>query len=780
MRRFVKNIFPNQLLTMMSMVSSKRALGNHKKSLYPLWNTTPTSIHPRTFVRLTWLILVGASVYACSVPKPLTLKELAETARRDQKRVLEHQEPLDHPMDLYEAMARALKYNLDYRIQRLEKTIALAEVDISRYAHLPKLAANAGFTSRNPLEASSGYSLTTQKASGTFSTSSDTRKTSVDFSVVWNVLDFGVRYFQAKQTASRLLVAEENRRKLVHTQLQEVQSAFWYAVSAQELQDEIEPILYQANQALEDAYVVEKAGLRPQLEMMRYQRALLEIIQKLEALREKLELAKKNLAKLINLPPSLPFQLKVPENEAFQVIPMRITTQEMEDLALQNRPELRQAVYETHISAAETRKALLGLLPGLEFNTAYHYDSNSYALNATWKTAGLQVTSNLINLISGPATLRAAKNRETLSHLRRLAMHMAVLSQVHIAFRKFLDSKKKFESAKKISEIDQRVLKNISTSAGLNTQNRLDQIQAATQSIMSRLQHNEAFAETQNALGLMFVSLGVDFLPETKTHETLAMISQKLRKAMKDWNRGISSPPHNNTFPRKTLLTEKGATTPQKKPSQQRTFLQPLKAQKVNLEEQALSKPLKAHRIHQEGHPPSQETPTPAPARQAILTKPLRARRINTEARNPQPELRIAPDTAKQEQPPILQEQQPILVEEVRTLVKAWVKAWSRYRIEPFLALYAPSFQPAKNWTKKRWKRSYENLFSASYGIKITLTDLAISLESGTQARAFVYLEFGSKEETQQQEKTLTLVKEGKTWRIVKEESGIHFGTTIP
>ena len=97
-------------------------------------------------------------------------------------------------------------------------------------------------------------------------------------------------------------------------------------------------------------------------------------------------------------------------------------------------------------------------------------------------------------------------------------------------------------------------------------------------------------------------------------------------------------------------------------------------------------------------------------------------------------------ETAKPEQDK--PEQQTTPVEEVRNLVKAWVKAWSRHRIEQFLALYSPSFRPSGHWTKQQWETSYKNFLGASSTIRVTLTDMAVELESDNQAKAFVYLMF--------------------------------------
>ncbi|MEO5352115.1 MAG: TolC family protein [Magnetococcus sp. XQGC-1] len=510
----------------------------------------PADSHPRRFGyrRGVYFLLMGGSLLgllACTIlPNPLTPKDLLTLLQEDQKDLFAGQEPVQKPLDIHEAVARALKYNLDYRVNLLEKTVALTELDLSRYDLLPRMAARAGFDSRNTAEASSGLSLTTGAVSAGYSTAQDREKRGADLSVVWNVLDFGVSYFQAKQTADRTLVAEENRRKLAHNQFQEVQAAFWRAASAQQLQSRIEPTLKEARAALEVAYQVEKERLRPQLEMMRFQRELLDVVQQMESLREELDLAKKNLALLINLPPGTDFTLKVPDESCLTVMPIRATLPEMEQLALMNRPELRMEVYKSRISADETHKALLRMLPGLEFKTGSHYDSNSYLMDAHWRDAGLQVSGNLLKLVSGPTAIRLADNQVVLGQVRRLALNMAVLSQVHIGYRKYLDAVRKFENFSKISEVDRRILENVTLDAGSTGQNRLEQIRAATRAIMSQLQRNKAYAEVQNAIGLIFVSLGVDLLPTATPEDELPTLSRAIREAMQAWQEGLSLPPH--------------------------------------------------------------------------------------------------------------------------------------------------------------------------------------------------------------------------------------------
>ncbi|MBF0161170.1 MAG: TolC family protein [Magnetococcales bacterium] len=786
-----------------------------------------------------FLVLAGTSLLACTIaPTPLTPTDLTLAVQEDQNLWLTQQEPVDHPLDLYEAVARALKYNLDYRVTLLEKTVALTEVDLSQYDLLPRLAARAGFDSRNSIDAARGLSLSTGILSTSYSTAQDREKSSADLAVVWNVLDFGVSYYQAKQSADRVLVATENRRKLAHNQFQEVQAAFWRAASAQQLQSRIEPVLTEARAALQVAHQVEKERLRPQLEMMRFQRELLEVVQQLETLREELDLAKKNLALLINLPPGIDFTLKIPDEFARTITPIRATVAEMEELALLNRPELRLEMYKTRISAAETRKALLRLLPGLELKTASHYDSNSFALHANWQDAGLQVTSNLMKLVAAPTAIRLAENQTSLNQLRRVALHMAILSQVHISHRKYQDARRKLETFSQMSAVDRRILENIVLEAGSAGQNRLEQIRAATKAIMSQLQRNKAYAELQNAIGLIFVSLGVDLLPTATPDAELPTLSQAIREAVEAWQEGISLSPSGKAAPSESIEKGEGTTTDQAveqanqallRDSAQaiappspgspvtETFLYQLQNREKLLKEAADWLYQSAAETNPEGKAPhpGPATPASAPSPIAAGTTPSRPSPGVPEKGAPPPLAKALPTPAgpSEKANPVgkpekeASEFDPALVEEaggetpnpvpshkkttkpatpptpvtpeegVRTLVQEWVDAWSRQDAATFLSFYSEKFVPENGWSRQQWENAYAVLLNPATRIRTTLKEWAVEVESENQATAYLRLAFASTGSRWEKRKTLRVQKEKNRWQIVAEKSA---GKEIP
>jgi outer membrane protein TolC len=149
------------------------------------------------------IVLLGAATLmlgACAtVPEPFTADELSATAERNFAQVDVDQEPVTAPVDLYEAMARALKYNLDYKVELMEIALRDRELDLQRYDMLPQLVASAGYAGRNNFSGASSLSLITRQQSLEPSTSQERDLFTADLALSWDVLDFGLSYVRAKQ-----------------------------------------------------------------------------------------------------------------------------------------------------------------------------------------------------------------------------------------------------------------------------------------------------------------------------------------------------------------------------------------------------------------------------------------------------------------------------------------------------------------------------------------------------------------------------------------------------
>ena len=77
-------------------------------------------------IQYTLLILAGmtaAPLAGCAIyPEPLTTAELSDAASANAAHVASDQEPVTRSISLYEAMARALKYNLDFRVEMMQRS----------------------------------------------------------------------------------------------------------------------------------------------------------------------------------------------------------------------------------------------------------------------------------------------------------------------------------------------------------------------------------------------------------------------------------------------------------------------------------------------------------------------------------------------------------------------------------------------------------------------------------------------------------------------------------
>ncbi|UXY15304.1 TolC family protein [Chitiniphilus purpureus] len=463
--------------------------------------------------------LLAALLGGCAVqPQAIPVQERQADLARQRTAMFAEQEPLSGAITLEDAMARALKYNLDHRLKLMEEALAQRQLDLARWDLLPRLTAEAGYFWRSNELASSSRDYATGEQSLVPSTSSDRTHETADLTLSWNVLDFGVSYYAAQQQADRVLVLRERRRKVIHLMMQQVRQAYWQAVGAQQLETKVEPILKLTQQALDDSRRIEQEKLQAPLDTLNYQRQLLDILRQLEAVRDELAQAKPRLASIMNVPPGSPYTLTQPEGFATPRLP--IAPEAMEETALVHRPELVEAGYNERIGLWETRKAMAKLLPGLNIELGVNYDSDSYLVHQSWRDLGLRVSWNLLNLLNYKNIRGSAQAQYEVAQQQHLALNMAVLTQVHVAYRDYLGRKRQFELSNDMNEVDQRILTHTRNAAKADAQGKLNEIRAQASAVMSELRLYQTYGALQNAYGQMLATLGLDPLPdEVRAHD---------------------------------------------------------------------------------------------------------------------------------------------------------------------------------------------------------------------------------------------------------------------
>jgi len=490
----------------------------------------------RKALHLAVAAVTAGTLAGCSVaPKVITPAEHQALVVADRALMFVEQEPRGERITLEEAIARALKYNLEARVQMMEQVVRAGQLDLSRYEMLPTLAANAGWVTRSNENLVVSENTVTGATSTDPTLSQDRQRSTANLTLTWNILDFGVSYLQARQNADNMLIAEQRRRRLLNQVMQQVRDAYWRAATAEPLAEEARPMLEQAHQALADARSTETLRLRSPVDSLNYQKGLLQVIRSLEQIQRDEAIAKAELASLMGLPPSTRMRLVLPPKESMRVPEVALGVAEMEELALQQRPELIEEAYQKRIAALEVRKALLGMLPGLTFNFGANYDSNSYNVNNDWLDAGARVSWNLFSIASGPQAIEVAEARESLADARRLALGMAVVTQVHVGYQEYLRRRHNFEQTRALDEIEQRLFGHAERAAEAQSESPLQLIRARLAALYSEVGMYQAYSDLQSATANLYLSVGMNPLPFDVSDRDLGTLTQAVAEGMAQW-----------------------------------------------------------------------------------------------------------------------------------------------------------------------------------------------------------------------------------------------------
>lgn len=495
--------------------------------------------------KLFGMSLLALVVSGCAVTsEPIDRSVSEQRARTDLQSMYKDQEPLSGPLTLHQAMARAVKYNLEGRLKIMEEALAKRQLDLASFDMLPRMALDAGYVGRNNVNASSSQSVETGTQSLEPSTSQDRDREVADLTMVWNVLDFGVSYISAKQAGDQRLIVQERRRKVINTIVQDVRSAYWRAMAAERLLKQIDSLMARVETARGNSQSMSEQRIGDPVQALGYQRSLIQATRQLEEQRRALSLAKTELATLINLP--LDTELTLATQDEYAIPELKVDLARLEQEALASRPELREQDYQTRITAAETRKAMLRLLPGLEFSAGGHYDSNSFLVEQGWADYGVKVTWNLFNVISAPAAIDVAKAGEEVAAARRQAMSIAVLAQLYVANANYREALRQFKTSQQLSDIDGQIvgqLRSRHQAAGIG---ELDLIQGELNTLQADLRRDLAYADLRNAYGQIFASAGLDPLPNEVQSTEVQSIATALANREAAWAQGdiaVATPP---------------------------------------------------------------------------------------------------------------------------------------------------------------------------------------------------------------------------------------------
>ncbi|MBQ2885450.1 MAG: hypothetical protein IJE43_17110 [Alphaproteobacteria bacterium] len=400
------------------------------------------------------------------------------------------------PIDMYMAMALALKYNYTRRLASYQESLFKSNITPSS---LPTMAENLGY----------------ENASNTDAIPSDLKMS-------WNLLDLSSLY-----VASPDIVAEEQSRKVVNNILLEARTLYWKALAAQRLIpviDDMSEYLVRVVDEIESrSNEMAKAGKTPSTNMLVKKRKYLENIRQLSALRRKFDTAQAEFAGFLGFYPSTEIKLAGAEYGNFPIPSMRAKLQQLEWLALTNRPELRVL---DQGNSAEELELVIKESEDVD-NSDYRQDPNYY--NRKWTKEANDISMNIFEEIR-------PMSESTYNSLARQRMSHIVINQVYLSWAIYQSAIENYYLNMGVATTSENIAEDITSKEGANK--AISHLESA-RAIVDEANAFLSYIDVQEAIGRLYASIGMDAVPADMLKGNPSIIAIEIRNSLDKWNDGI-------------------------------------------------------------------------------------------------------------------------------------------------------------------------------------------------------------------------------------------------
>lgn len=487
-------------------------------------------------------VLIGATAVGCATPPaPLDTDQTALNLQDRLDQQIKSEQTPTGPISLYEAMARALKYNLDQRIELAEVVLRERQLEARSADMLPTLVAGLGVQGRNNDAGSRSKSLLSGRESLEPSTSSERIGGTADLALSWDVLDFGLARVRNRQLGEERMISVERRRKVINRILEDVRTAYWRAVSADRTAKKLADLEVLSAEALRQAEDLERRRIASPALVLGYQKELLQVQGEVQRLQRELAMAKSQLAALMNLRPNATYTLVLPDRS--DVVPeLPGSADAMVLTALRFRSEVREASYRQRILGGELDAAFIRALPSVRMVLGLNHDSNDFLYNDQWVSVSSRVSWNLLEAFKYPAIKRSLEAELAALQQRDLALTMAVMTQVYVSRTRFVRLAEELNTARRAQAVQGRLIKQAEGSFKARSISQRQLVQERMNAVLAEVRYDIAFSDVQNAYANLYASMGVDnFDTDIRSDMSIKELADSLEEHWTE--RALSLPP---------------------------------------------------------------------------------------------------------------------------------------------------------------------------------------------------------------------------------------------
>jgi len=458
--------------------------------------------------------MIGVFLMASCV-KPKDVSHLRqENAKADREELYKNAVVPQGPLVLQDFLALGLMQNFDIKMKQQDYLVQKELATGEQLKMLPSLQADADWKHYSHYQASGSMNIETGQQNYADSISAPRNTELQTVTMAWNILDFGITYLRSRQEMAREAIALQEYKRLKQNTMLDITDAYWKSIIALKAKDGAGYLIQVIDnrQKSLDKQMASKAV--SEVEGLENHRALIEMEIKLQAYDRQLQIAKATLARLAGLPPTTEFDLENVELVAMQVEMPPI--QDLESIAFHNRPELFVNDQQVEIALDEVRVSLLSMLPSANLSATYNHENNDFLMHKTWYTAGINAAWDLFSLPQKFHQKMSAEERVKSAQNARLAMCIALLSQVHLSYLEYQDAGRQYELAVALSSVKTRLLEAGKKGKQQGENNSADILRLETEAFLAQVYRDKAYADLRVALERIANTLGrpLHFTPE--------------------------------------------------------------------------------------------------------------------------------------------------------------------------------------------------------------------------------------------------------------------------
>ena len=371
-----------------------------------------------------------------------------DNALRHYNKIVSRKIPKNKVYTLQECMLEATKNNYDHAIFTYKAKVNKKKEEIANWGLLPALNTTYNYVMRNNNNASHSISERTNRESTEATISSNKVEKTFRAEMYLSFIDFGLSYYIMKQEENKSLINNLEREKALNDLLFDIIRSYYTVASAQKAMKKTEKLLKVSVIIEENLEKIARAKTISPLTILAEKKQILRLKQYLEEYKRLYENACIELVTLMGYAPEGNIQVDVKSLAKTDVdLP---NCEDFIKKALSLRIELKKYDIRDNILSLEKNKKLLSLFPNVSLSLAYNNSSNSFLSNKNWYDIGSRVILDLLALPIKHKEYDMVFCEQELNDIESLAMSVAIMAQVKIAYANLNEVKRRYELADEI------------------------------------------------------------------------------------------------------------------------------------------------------------------------------------------------------------------------------------------------------------------------------------------------------------------------------------------